>query len=530
LTSFLEKMKQQKLLGFTLLLATLGVGIVIGTLINTGVQADRQNSAVAPDATPLTIPPSVPIANEFTRLTKRVEPSVVYIESDYLAKPTKSTRRAHPNEDDTPNQQDPSEAFRRFFGGQEPRSFRTEGSGTGFIVDKNGYLITNQHVVESADRIKVRLLGDELEYRAHVVGVDSETDLAVLKIDVKHPLVPVQMGNSDGVQVGDWVIAIGSPFGLQATVTAGIVSAERTSRDLPGARQFQNFLQTDAAINPGNSGGPLLNTRGEVIGVNTMIATRSGSYEGIGFALPANAAVKVYNDIIRQGRVIRGSIGVKWSQGSSQLDTLAAFGLDHGVMVEDVAPSGPAGKAGMKPDDIIVAMNDRPVKDGAELVTKVADLPIGSSSTFTVDRNGKRVDLNVAVAERSLVWQGEAQLSESHPAPQALGAPHGLNPSKFGITIMRLTQKERQDLAIEDRTGVKVVSVDPGSFAEDIGLQEGDAILSVNRQNVTSPDEIMKMQATFKAGQAVALRIVRSPAEHRGEPQRAYLSGRLPSD
>jgi serine protease Do len=539
LTSFLEKMKQQKLLGFTLLLATLGVGIVIGTLVNTGVQAGRQNSNVAPDATPLTIPPAVPIANEFTRLTKRVEPSVVYIESDYLAKPGKTTRRTEPdhtdpnhtdpNQDDTPNQQDPSEAFRRFFGGQEPRSFRTEGSGTGFIVDKNGYLITNQHVVESADRIKVKLLGDELEYRAHVVGVDSETDLAVLKIDVKHALVPVQMGNSDSVQVGDWVIAIGSPFGLQATVTAGIVSAERTSRDLPGARQFQNFLQTDAAINPGNSGGPLLNTRGEVIGVNTMIATRSGSYEGIGFALPANAAVKVYNDIIRQGRVVRGSIGVKWSQGPSQSETLEAFGLDHGVLVEDVSPNGPAGKAGMKPDDIIVAMNDRPVKDGEELVTKVADLPIGGSATFTVDRNGKRVDMTVAVAERSVVWQGEAQLSEGRPAPNS-GAPHSINPSKFGITIMRLTQKDRQDLAIEDKSGVKVVTVDPGSFAEDIGLQEGDAILSVNRQSVTSPDEVMRVQATFKAGQAVALRIARAPVGHHGQPQRAYLAGRLPSD
>src|SRR5690348_8203510 len=521
-------MKQQKLLGFTLLLATLGIGILIGTIVNTGVQAGRQNSNVAPDAAPLTIPPATPIANEFTRLTKRVEPSVVYIESDYLARPSKTTRRGEPNEDeDTPNQQDPSDAFRRFFGGPEPHSFRTEGSGTGFIVDKNGYLITNQHVVENADRIKVRLMGDEIEYRARIVGIDSETDLAVLKIDVKHPLVPVQMGNSDSVQVGDWVIAIGSPFGLQATVTAGIVSAERTSRDLPGARQFQDFLQTDAAINPGNSGGPLLNTRGEVIGVNTMIATRSGSYEGIGFALPANAAVKVYNDIIRQGRVVRGSIGVRWSPGVSQKDTLEAFGLDHGVLVEDVAPSGPAGKAGMKPDDIIVAMGDHPVKDGEELVKKVADMPIGTPATFTVDRNGKRLDLTMAVAERAMVWRGEAQFSESRQAPMPA---RSVNPSKFGITIMRLTEKERQELAIDDKSGVKVVSVDPGSFAEDIGLHEGDAILSVNRQSVTSPDEVMKVQATFKPGQAVALRIARVPAGHRGQPQRTYLAGRLPAD
>lgn len=248
---FLHKMKQQKLLSVTLLLFTLALGIVIGTVINTGVKADRQVSATAPDATPLTIPQAVPVSNEFTKLTKRVEPSVVYIESDYLAKPGKHTRQEDDSDEDDngdsrkPKNQDPSDMFKRYFGPSEPRSFRSEGTGTGFVVDKNGYIITNHHVIEKADRIKVRLAGDDVDYRARVVGYDPETDIAVLKIDPKHPLIPVQIGNSDSVQVGDWVIAIGSPFGLQATVTAGIVSAERTSRDLPGAGQFQNFLQTD---------------------------------------------------------------------------------------------------------------------------------------------------------------------------------------------------------------------------------------------------------------------------------------------
>ncbi len=304
--------------------------------------------------------------------------------------------------------------FKRFFGAPDPHTFRTEGSGTGFIVDKNGYIITNHHVVNKADRIKVKLNGDDTEYRARVVGFDSETDVAVLKIDTKQPLVPVQVGNSDSVQVGDWVIAIGSPFGLQATVTAGIVSAERTPRDLPGAGSFQNFLQTDAAINPGNSGGPLLNIRGEVIGVNTMIATRSGNYEGIGFALPSNTAVKVYNDIIREGRVVRGSIGIQWKRNGGA-DTLEAFGLDHGVLVDKVAPDGPAGKAGMKVDDVIVAMNDRPIKDGEELVNKVADLPIGSKTLFTVDRNSKRLDFKVTVEERAVVWANEPQFAGNRP-------------------------------------------------------------------------------------------------------------------
>ena len=534
--SFLRKMKQQKLLSFTLLLLTLSLGIFIGAITNTGAKANRQSSPAAPDAAPLTIPQAVPISNEFTKLTKRVEPSVVYIESDYFPKSASKHKRSHDetSDDDSdsqaqdPKSQDPSDMFKRFFGGSEPRSFRSEGSGTGFIVDKNGYILTNHHVVEKADRIKVKLNGESAEYRARVIGYDAETDVAVLKIDPKQPLIPVEIGNSDSVEVGDWAIAIGSPFGLQATVTAGIVSA--TGRDLNGAGSFQHFLQTDAAINPGNSGGPLLNIRGEVIGVNTMIATRSGSYEGIGFALPSNMAVKVYNDIIREGRVVRGSIGIKWTRNGSQSDTLQAFGLDHGVLVESVANEGPAGRAGIKADDVILAMNDRPVKDGEELVNKVADLPIGSTALFTVDRSGKRLDFKVAVEERAVVWKDEAQFAENRPElPQA---EKPLAQVKFGITIMRLTQKERQDLKIEDKDGVKVVSVDPGSFADDIGLQEGDAILSINRQPVFSPDDVMKVQTTLKAGQPVAVHIVRNPGigGRHGDPQRYYLSGRLPED
>jgi len=530
-------LKQPKLLSFALLLCTLLLGILIGAIINTGVKADRQTTtAAARDATPLTIPQAVPIANEFTKLTKRVEPSVVYIESDYLAKPGKQRAQRRPapedenGDEESPKGHDPSDMFKKFFGNNEPRSFRSEGSGTGFVVDRKGYLLTNYHVVENADRIKVRLAGEDTDYHGRLVGYDKETDVAVLKIEPRQPLVPVDIGNSDSVQVGDWVIAIGSPFGLQATVTAGIVSAQRTSRDLPGAGQFQNFLQTDAAINPGNSGGPLLNTRGEVIGVNTMIATRSGSYEGIGFALPSNQAVKVYNDIIRSGRVVRGSFGIKWSQNGSQSDTLQALGLDHGVLVETVNPTGPAGKAGVKADDIIIAMNNTSVKDGAELVTKVADLPIGSSALLTVDRNGKRLDLKVAVADRSVVWASEPQVSEERP--ESAPAPSKVvSPAKFGITIMRLTEKERKDLQIEDRSGVKVVAVDPGSFADDIGMAEGDAILSINRHQVVSPDDVTKVQAGIKAGQPIAVHVVRSRYPGKNiEPQRLYLSGRLPED
>src|ERR1700719_2970060 len=333
----LEKMRQQKLLSTTLMLFTLSLGIVIGTLLNTGVHAQRGQN-VAPDATPLTIPKASLVGNEFTKLAKMLDPSVVNITADFTPKAQEGRKgRGGQGGDDDADGDDSSDLFMRFFGGpggggdspQQPS--RREQSGTGFIVDKNGYIITNNHVVDGVDHIRVKLHGDETQYRARLIGADRETDVAVIKIDPKRPLLPVLIGNSDAVQVGDWAVAIGSPFGLEATVTAGIVSA--MDRGDIGAQQFQKFIQTDAAINPGNSGGPLLNIRGEVIGVHTMIATQSGGYQGVGFALPVNMVVRVYNDIIREGRVTRGSIGVQWSKGTKP-ETLKALGVDHGVIVE----------------------------------------------------------------------------------------------------------------------------------------------------------------------------------------------------
>src|ERR1019366_1068784 len=390
----LDKMRQQKLLSMTLLLFTLSIGIVIGTLVNTGVHAQRSGTA-APDATPLVVPRAAQVGNEFTKLAKMLEPSVVNITADYTPKLQEGKNRKK-NDDDDQGDDDSSDLFRRFFGGpgggggdSSPQAQRREQSGTGFVVDKNGYIVTNNHVVDGVDRIKVKLHGDDTEYKARGIGTDLETDLAVLKIDVKRPLAPVTIANSDGVQVGDWAVAIGSPFGLEASVTAGIVSAV----DRPGiGQQFQRFIQTDAAINPGNSGGPLLNIKGEVIGVNTMIATQSGGSQGIGFALPINTVVRVYNDIIREGRVTRGSIGISWAPGT-KMETLRALGVDHGVIVGEVKKGGPADKAGVKPDDIILGINGQPIKNGDELVARVDDIPVGTPTSLTVDRDGKKMEM-----------------------------------------------------------------------------------------------------------------------------------------
>jgi serine protease Do len=322
-------------------------------------------------------------------------------------------------------------------------------------------------------------------------------------------------------------VAIGSPFGLEATVTAGIVSA--TGRDINSA-QFQRFIQTDAAINPGNSGGPLLNIKGEVIGVNTMIATSNGGSQGVGFALPVNMVVRVYNDIIREGRVTRGSIGVTW-QKLTKPETLKAMGFDHGVIVEEVKKGGPSDKAGLRADDIILAIDGKAIKDGDELMARVADLPVGTPATLNVDRDGKKMDLKLTVLDRMEVFKDDPRVVGENAVTPA--KPEATQ-AKFGISIRPATDQELEDTP--DKRGVAVTHVEPNSFAEDIGLQDRDLIVSINRQAVANVDDVRKIQQSLKPGDAVAFRVVRSaPAAVRGRsgvPRTAtmFLSGTLPQN
>jgi len=514
----LDRMRQQKLLSTTLMLFTLSIGIVIGTLVNTGVNAAKAQS-VAPDATPLTVPHAVETPNEFSKLAMKLKPSVVNITADYMPPQltTHNRRGARPPQGDDQGDDPSSDLFKRFFGNQAPGSqmpdnSKREQSGTGFIVDKNGYIITNKHVVSNeegnpVDHIKVKLHGDDTEYRAKLIGFDRETDVAVLKIDAHHPLEPVTLANSDGVQVGDWAVAIGSPFGLQETVTAGIVSA--MNRDKIGDGQFQRFIQTDAAINPGNSGGPLLNIRGEVIGINTMIATRSGGYEGIGFALPVNMVVRVYNDIIRDGHVTRGSIGITWQ--NTKPEALKAMGFDHGVIIEDVHKDGPADKAGVKAEDVVLSINDKPLKDGNDLMDRVADMPVGTPCLLTVDRDGKRMDFKLVVMDRLKVfWDDERVVGAVKNIPTANDEEKSEVGKlvTFGIQLRTLTDDEKA--LTTDKHGLYVARIEPNSFAADIGMQERDIITSVDRHPVNSIDDVKKIQATLKPGDPVVFRIVRT--------------------
>jgi len=548
--SLYDKARRQKFLSFTLMLFTLATGILIGTLAQTGAKAAKEQTA-APDATPLAIPNPIVVENEFSRLAKALEPSVVNISSEYIptakapaaAKGNNRKRQQQQQPDDEDQENGMQDFFNRFFGGQggqgggqaEPPEDQRSGSvGSGFVVDKNGYILTNNHVVDHATRIKVKFMNDNTEYPATVIGTDADTDLAVIHVDKKNVL-PAKIGNSDALQVGDWAIAIGSPFTFQETVTAGIISA--VARDIPGdATSFQHFIQTDAAINPGNSGGPLANIRGEVIGINTMIASRSGGYQGIGFAMPMNTAVKVYNSIIKTGHVTRGSVGIRFRENPNNDQLLKVYGADHGIFVDSVEPDGPADKAGMKPQDVVTSIEGKPVTKGQDLIDLIADSPVGSTIKVGIIRDKKPMTLSVIVGDRSMIFSqeyGKVKPGEPDAQPDA-------TQMKFGMSVQALRQADRQNLGYKGNNGVLIASTEPGSFADDIGLQKGDVIVELNRQPVNSPDDIRRIQNSLKPGDAVAFHVMRQTGGSArgggaggggagGDWQSLFLAGSVPA-
>ncbi len=534
ITRFLGNLGERKLLSLTLVLFTLAIGIIIGTTISTKVDAARSGQAVAPDAKPLSIPDPVPLENEFTKIAKQVRPSVVNIQVEALPQQQQTSERRAPQER---NRAD--EFFRRFFGlpegpfGDAPfgdeRGRRRPGEGSGVIVDPNGYIITNYHVIEDADRIRVRLFddtknGDKL-YEAKLIGSDPETDLAVIKIDAKKTLVPARIGNADAVNVGDWAVAVGSPFGFRESVTVGIVSAKGREVQEGKPNSFKKFIQTDAAINPGNSGGPLLNIRGEVIGINTAIVSRSGGYEGLGFALASNIAVDVYNQIIQGGRVTRGSIGIKFPP-DQEASLLRAYGAQEGgVLVSEVVKGGPAEKAGMKAEDVIVEIGGKPVQTGDELIYIVAATPVDSTIAVVILRDGQRQTLQVRIADRAELFRNELGFA---PEPES-GAVEGTE-VMFGIAVSNLTKAQREQLEFPSSEGVLVTEVEPASFADDIGIQPNDVIVSINRKSISNLDDIRAIQSALKPGADVAFKIMRrNPAGGADNPwSTLYVAGVLP--
>ena len=400
--------------------------------------------------------------------------------------------------------------FNRFFGGQGgqggqgspdqgqgPDDLRERSLGSGVIVDSKGYIVTNNHVVEKADRIRVKLMDDPatVTYDATVIGVDKETDLAVIKIDAKKPLPAAKLGNSDGMAVGDWVLAVGSPFGLDETVTAGIVSAK--GRNIVPNRQFESFIQTDAAINPGNSGGPLVNMAGEVIGINTAIYTSGGGYQGVGFAMPSNTVVQVYNQLIGpEHKVSRGSIGVEFNAVPNPA-VARVYGVTSGVTIAHVTPNGPADKAGLKTGDTIVSVNGKQVKTGDELVAEISSIKPGSTAKVGYVRNGKTSATDVTIADRSKLFAarlGDQEEGGEQAQPQE---------SKFGINVRSITPDMANRYQLPNTKGVIVQDLKPDGFGDTVGLSRGDIILEINKQPVGGEDDFQKIQSQAKSGQDV---------------------------
>lgn len=496
---------------------TLALGILIGTVVSRGVRAAKA-SAVTPEATPLLPPSPVELSNSFAKIAEAVEPAVVNINTETTVH---VARRRNRGGDNSPF----GDFFDRFFqfgpGDAPPSGIPEQSLGSGVILDKAGYVLTNFHVImqdgedKPVDRIRVQVHGDDNAkgYEAKVVGTDKLTDLAVIKINAGRPLTIAKLGDSESMRVGDWVLAVGSPFGLDSTVTAGIISAKgRNSRSEiePGPDgQFKRFLQTDAAINPGNSGGPLVNLAGQVIGINTAIATHHGANDGVGFAIPSDTARKVYNSIISTGRVPRGAIGVTFDNENNPV-RLRIFGTDHGVVVNQVEPNSPAERAGLKMGDVITEVSGQPIKSGDQLVAIVSDTEIGKKLKVDYLRDAKRMSAEIEVGDRNrIVGDSQGAAENGHGPADAEDTGGGV----LGVSVRNLTKDQALELSSQlhlgKPQGVLVTGTRPGGFAADLGLQRGDVLLSVNRQAVSSVDDFNRLQSGLKSGSDVLLLIAR---------------------
>lgn len=476
--------------------ACLLTGIGIGAILagRTAVAQDQlQLAARGPDA----------LSASFVEIARHVEPAVVNI--DTLQATADIAENDEDKADKTPNPL--YEMFRR----QPPRPMR--GVGSGFVIDAKGYIVTNNHVIEDASRITVSLLTGE-RYRGKVIGVDRETDLALIKIDADHALPVMKFGDSNAVQVGDWVLAIGSPFGLDQTVTAGIIS--KKERDSQAFTSFQRFLQTDAAINRGNSGGPLVNMHGEVIGVNSQIATLNGDYNGIGFALPSNDAKYVYEQLLANGKVKRGYLGVTLDSVKSEFARVYSLSDAHGAIISDIpnehdGEPTPAVKAGLHVNDIIVDFNGQPVQDAQDLIAKVSGTAVGQtvSLTFLRDIDGKleKQSVSVALSERPDFGTSDTTVTTKSKADAGKS-----NSARLGLTLGELTPQLIADKRLSGVKGLYIKEVDPNGLAADVRPNEvtvGEVITRINRVPVTTLVEFQRVIDSLKPGDPIVLNLSR---------------------
>ncbi|MFA4915993.1 MAG: DegQ family serine endoprotease [Syntrophales bacterium] len=441
---------------------------------------------LASAVSPLAEIPAAPAS--FAELAEKLKPAVVNISTtktiragDALETPFGSPFDRSPWGDDF---------FGRFFGDTPRREFKQKSLGSGFIISHDGYIFTNNHVVEQADKILVKL-SDEKEYEAKIIGKDKNTDIALIKIKPDSSLPVVELGDSDELRVGSWVLAIGNPFGLEQTVTAGIVSAKGR---VIGAGPYDNFIQTDASINPGNSGGPLFNMGGKVIGINTAIVAQG---QGIGFAIPINMAKNILPDLKTKGMVSRGWIGVAVQDITE--DILQGLNLKdrNGALIAEVFEGDPADKAGVKTGDVAVEVNGKKVKDTHEFSRVIASSHVGNKISVKVMRDGKEYTFQVVVAERK----------DETAIAGVRGKSEGL-----GMTVQEITPEIARHLGVSSKTGVVVAEVQEGSPADEVGIRSGDIILQVNKVKISSLKDYLREISKKQATQSILFLIKRGKA------------------
>lgn len=421
-----------------------------------------------------------PISPDFVELSKRLKPTVVNIRT---TKTIKARAGSNPYGGNDPF----ADLFGQFFGQQAPQQPRKQqGMGTGFIISADGFILTNNHVVNGADEIMVKL-SDGREIKAELKGTDDKLDVALVKISDKAALPFAELGNSDALEVGEWVMAIGNPFGLNHTVTAGIVSAKGR---VIGSGPYDDYIQTDASINPGNSGGPLFSSEGKVIGINTAIIAGG---QGIGFAIPINMAKSVADQLKATGKVVRGYLGVNFDKLSPKLAKSLGLASDKGVIVTHVEKGSPADKAGLKIEDVIVQFDGKPVNAETDLPKVVAGTPVGKQVQIVVFRKAKRLVLSATVA------QGRSGSVVGEPATASIG-----------ISVRELTPELARQLGLKDAKGLVVSEVKPGSSADEAGMVRGDLVLEFNGQPVDSLEGFAALAAKVAKGEVVRL-LLRRP-------------------
>ena len=484
----------RKTLGIVISMAALSTAIVVGS--QSFVPYPASGSPAATVASPVAALP----ANGFTEVAKAVTPAVVNITTVMTEKVADG--RSVPDE--------LRERMEEFFGGPngpfgprgfrgpqgpgEPRGHRGGGQGSGVIVSPDGYVLTNNHVIDGAREVTVTL-PDKREFQGKIVGTDPKTDLAVVKIDGEN-LPSVAWGDASKLQVGEYVLAVGNPFGLNSTVTLGIVSA--LGRGRMGITQYEDFIQTDAAINPGNSGGALVNTKGELVGINTAIFSQSGGYQGVGFAVPTSMGKPIYESLIKTGKVVRGFLGI----GIQDLnhDLAKSFGIKDakGALVSDVREDGPADQGGLKQGDVIISYQGSPVEDAVALQRMVTRTPVGSKVSIKIMRDSREKELPITIGEQpDTVKTAKAESGEKDYA-------------FAGVAVQDLDKDTAKELGIKGKAqGVVVTAVEPDSGADKAGLMPGDVIREINRQPVKSVKEFEKVSSTVKKGDNVLMLINR---------------------